>query len=253
MQSVLASLLILHLCFLLFRTSQGQTAPPPTNPRAVDPPLPDRARAIIEGNSLAASLGFFRLVALQRNVFIRDACDLRLCFALDGSNSITRADYELQKDFVKLVASVANVDGATSSAVQYGTINEPISARTGDASVFRSRVDASKFQASDGAFIGAGLGFCITDVQMGRPGDGRKVILLGNGRGDFASTFLEQVLSALKRGDELLAVGVGKRQNVSALVEATGGKPGNFYSIAGENSALDVVVTVMRRICRLDD
>lgn len=236
-----------------FNIAQSQTAPPPTNPSSVDPPLPVRARAILQNNPLAASLGFFRLVALQRNVFIRGACDLRLCFALDGSMALNRDDYKLQQDFVKLVASVANVDGATASAVQYGTVNEPISARTSDASVFRSRVDASMSQQSDGAFIGAGLGFCISNVQMGNRGDGRKVVLLGNGRGRFTDTFLDQVLDALKRSDEVLSVGVGRRQNVSALLQAVGGNSQNFYSIGGMNSAVDVVVAVMRRICNLDN
>lgn len=115
------------------------------------------------------------------------------------------------------------------------------------------RVNDADFQKSDGAFIGAGLGFCISDVQMVEPRNARRVILLGNGRGEFADTFIEQVLSAVNRGEQLFAIGVGRNQDVPALVQAVGGRRSNVYSIRGDTTAEEVVVSLIRRICRLDD
>lgn len=236
------------IVFLLFSsTLQAQES----FPLVFDPPLGELAEAIIGNNPLARSFGLFRLAALQRNIFIRDACNLRLCFALGGSDALTSADYELQKNIVKLIASVTAINGASFSAAQYGLINDLISERTLNADTFRTRVDASVFQDTDAGFIGAGLGFCISNVQMVEEGDGRTVILLGDGRGQFADTFLEQVLSALGVTEEVLAVGVGKMQNVSVLTKAVGGNAENVYSI-GMNEAVDVTARLVRRLCRLD-
>lgn len=208
------------------------------------------AREIIRNNDLAASIGIGRLARLQRSVFDRSKCKVRLCFALDGGNTITKADFELQKDLVNIIASVAAVDGASFSAVQYGVVNSFISLQTSNSTEFRASVDNSEYSNADGSFIGAGLGFCITNVRDGRARDGSAVVLLSDGRGEFKSTFLSTVLRAAE-GVKLFAVGVGRKQSFANLRQAVGGRTRNVFSVGRTEDAGEVVVKVIQQICSL--
>lgn len=208
-----------------------------------------RAAEIIRQNSLAASIGVSRLVNLQRLISRRGKCNVRLCFALDGSSSQTRKDYELQKDMVNIIASVASIDRASFSAVQYGLVNQAISSRTSNVRAFRKRVEGSRFQAARQSLIGAGLGFCISNVKRGSAGDGRKIVVFSDGQPALGDAFLPNVLSAVK-GEEIIAIGVGRRVNSRKLRQIALGKARNVYLVrTRRNVARRVVENVLRSIC----
>lgn len=246
----MARLVILLTCFFLLSFLSLVKCQPRKSPSR-RPPFGKLAREIIRNNSLAANLGVGRLARLQRSVFEESKCEVRLCFALDGSDTITRADYELEKDLVNIIASVAAIDDASFSAVQFGIVNSLISPKTGNATEFRFRVEDSEYMNSDGSFIGAGLGFCISDVKDERARDGRVVVLLGDGRGQFTDTFLKFVLGAVET-EKLFAIGVGRKQSVANLRRAVGGKSRNVLSIRRNGDAEKVVEEIVQRICNLD-
>lgn len=174
---------------------------------------------------------------------------MRLCFALDGSRSQSRSDYELQKDMVNIIASVASIDKASFSAVQYGLVNRAISTRTNNVRAFRNRVEGSKFEAASQSFIGAGLGFCISNVKRGPAGDGRKVVVFSDGQPGLGDTFLPNVLSAVK-DEEIIAIGVGRRVSLRKLRQIALGKARNVYVVrTRRNVAKRVVEQVLLSIC----
>lgn len=211
--------------------------------------LRSRAREIIRQNRVAARIGLNRLVVLQRIVSRRGSCNVRLCFALDGSSPLSRNDYELQKDMTNVLASVAAIDRASFSAVQYGLVNQAISSRTQNVRTFRSRVERSSFAGASSTFVGAGLGFCISNVKRGNAGDGRKIVVFGSGQPGLGDAFLPNVLSAVK-DEEIFAIGVGRRVNTSKLRQIALGKGRNVFVVRGRAASPEKVVeNVLFRIC----
>lgn len=115
-------------------------------------------------------------------------CDPNVCFALDGSGSITDAEYELQKDFVKLVAGTISADpGAQFAAVQYGISLERLTPRlTSDADKFILDISGSEHSKASSTFIAPGLGYCIRQFRR-TAGEANKIVLLGDGRSNLDS------------------------------------------------------------------
>ena len=112
-------------------------------------------------------------------------CNPRVCFALDGSGSISDDDFTAQKNFVLLVASIIAVDPrARFAAVQYGLALSQISPITKKIEEFLLDVNDEEQLNAPTTFIASGLGYCISQLDK-QPTAPAKIVLLGDGRSNF--------------------------------------------------------------------
>lgn len=134
---------------------------------------------------------------------VRDnGCDPNVCFALDGSGSITTRQFELQKDFVELVSAVISTDPeGTYSAVQYGLGLRSITRRpTSNIERFLYAVNGARQIKSSSTFIAPGIANCIRQLRGRRfRGEPKKIVLLGDGQANFDSTLLLSPANLVRR------------------------------------------------------
>jgi len=221
---------------------------------AIIQPTPVPLEVLLPGNSLIATPEALLIArGLRQRVIAQGSCNPNLCFALDGSGSISEADFTSQKDFVQLVAAIVGVDtDAAFAAVQYGLRNIGISSLTNDVDQFLLDVDASELEGAPRTFVAAGLGFCINELRP-RTEDANKIVLLGDGRSNFggnpvpiAKTFREPT------GDgAICAVAVGFT-DLSVLNGITGSST-RVLNIDGYFELLDILDQVVTEICEFAD
>ncbi|CDF33028.1 unnamed protein product [Chondrus crispus] len=213
--------------------------------------VPD-ARTIVQKNPVAASLGAKTIDSLQTEVCRDGSCDISLCFALDGSGSISAEEYQVQKDLVKLIAILAAPANATFSAVQYGLANEFISVSTSDPFAFMKYVDNSVLLRAPRTFLTAGLGFCISQVNENPKAGGKKVVVLGDGRDNYMESSLALVLKSAESVD-IFAVGIGNSLDTQKLLEITGGQKNHVYTASNYADVGQVVVDLVRALCSVPE
>eukprot|EP00171_Calliarthron_tuberculosum_P002174 IDg2174t1 len=82
---------------------------------------------------------------LRRRIKAAGGCNANVCFAIDGSGSITREEFENQKNFVLDVVSVIAVDAAAEvAAAQYASAVSPITPLTPNTARFNLRVNGAR-------------------------------------------------------------------------------------------------------------
>lgn len=148
--------------------------------------------AVIGAHALNIPDSLVHMSATAKNMrkkVLENGCDPNICFALDGSRSISSADYILEKDFVQLVASIVSADpDGTYSAVQYGFGLERISSPTADIDSFLDDVEFSTQLQSKTTFLAPAINFCIRALGKSRfKGEPKKIVLLGDGGTNYDS------------------------------------------------------------------
>lgn len=84
------------------------------------------------------------LKAVRNEVKVK-GCNLNLCFVLDGTNAVTKADFDFQKNFVDLVVAITATDRpATFCAYQYGQKAKQISSLARNRVAFLNRVKRAR-------------------------------------------------------------------------------------------------------------
>ena len=183
---------------------------------------------------------------------IRDfgGCGPNVCFALDGSGSISGSDWSAQKFLVELVAAVVGVDtNAEFAAVQYGLRNIGISLLTGDVDQFLLDVEANRLARARRTFIAAGLAFCIRQLNQ-RPGDANKIVLLGDGRSNFGGNPIptaQRWLSAAP-SNRICSVGVGF-ENTAVLQAIAGGDPDMVLTSDDWEKVTEILGDLVYQVC----
>ncbi len=187
----------------------------------------------------------------MQKIIAKGGCNPNVCFALDGSGSVSRGEYEKQKEFVELASVLIGVEKtghfpAHFAAVQYGLRLRQISPLTSDQNAFLTRVGRDRALRAPRTFIAGGLAFCVRQLRQRRE-DANKIVLLGDGRNNFGSGVPRSVLRRFK--GEVCAVGVG-RVNRGALIRITGSRrrvlnPENYDVLA------DKVDKLVMGLCRL--
>ncbi|KAI0557149.1 von Willebrand factor A-like protein [Gracilaria domingensis] len=180
-------------------------------------------------------------------------CDPNVCFAVDGSASILPPDFQLELDFVKIIAGVVSLDtGSQFAAIQYGLVPQFMSILTQNAASFLLAVDGTNQLFAGRTFIAAGLGGCMRQLAK-VPNEPKKIILLGDGGSNFDSllppldpaSVAQSFLADPK--NSICAVGVGF-QNVAMLEDITG-DPALVFQVADWFSVLDVLADLVAQVC----
>lgn len=183
-------------------------------------------------------------------------CEPNLCFAIDGSNSISDDEFQLQLDFVKLVTGVVALDEQSGySAIQYGLRPRFMSRFTQDADDFLLKVEGTFQLRSVRTFIAPGLGGCMRQFRRVR-GQANKIILLGDGRSTFDSrdppldppSIAAQFLA--EPNHSISAVGVSF--DTTELLEEITGTPDRVFNVADWMSVVDVLADLVEQVCGAD-
>lgn len=109
-------------------------------------------------------------------------CAASVCFAMDGSASISDAEYELQQSFVAAAVAILGGYADTKVAVvEYGGITDPIFplGTPNDFTLIDILTDISS--QSILTFIGPALGWCETQFRRS-PNAVQKMVILGDGQ-----------------------------------------------------------------------
>lgn len=132
-------------------------------------------------------------------------CPVSVCFAFDGSSSVSPSVYGRQKEVAYLIASVLSADTkVTFSAVQYTRTTSAIASNTVNYWGFWGKVARSRRKGGQSANLGSGLGYCGFQVRRDRKKKG-VVIVIGSGKSNagFNAAF---VARAIERSGKVVAV-----------------------------------------------
>lgn len=177
------------------------------------------------------------------------SCRANVCFALAGTNTLSRKDFKDQK---RITISVVQMLSKSSSrlrlaAVQYGVSNSAISPITGDVSKFARAVKSSRQLSESGSFLAAGLNYCFSELN--RIGEGsKKIVLLGDGQSTIGVDAGDRASLFIRTGGEVFTVGVGNNQDKSSLLEVAGGIR-RFFSLRRGVTTWTVATSLFRAIC----
>ncbi|PXF44992.1 hypothetical protein BWQ96_05239 [Gracilariopsis chorda] len=183
-------------------------------------------------------------------------CEPNLCFAIDGSSSITDDEFQLQLDFVALITGLVSLDEQSGySAIQYGLRPKFMSRFTQDAAAFLLKVEGTRQLRSVRTFIAPGIGGCMRQFRRVR-GQANKIILLGDGRSTFDSrdppldppSIAAQFLA--EPNNSICAVGVSF--DTTELLEEITGDPDRVFSVADWMSVVDVLADLVEQVCGAD-
>lgn len=179
-------------------------------------------------------------------------CNVNICFAMDGSDTITWEIYERQKSFVgNIVRLINRRQGVSYAAVQYGISNHAVSPLTQDVNGFLSALAGSTPVREAGSFVTAGLNYCFGELQRVAAGK-KKIVLLGDGRRTIGSDPGERASLFFSTGGEVFVVGVGWRQDWATLKEIAGGDASKVFSIGPRDSLWYASTQLVEEICSRD-
>lgn len=123
---------------------------------------------------------FDKAVAALRSKF--STCAASVCFAMDGSASISPREYELQKSFVAAaIAILGGYEGTKVAVVEYGGIIDPIVKLSTPTDLTLVDVLLDESLESILTFVGPGLGWCQTQFRR-MPQAVQKIVVLGDGQ-----------------------------------------------------------------------
>lgn len=183
-------------------------------------------------------------------------CDPNVCFALDGSRTINSTNFQLQKDFVKLVAGVISLDEQSQfAALQYGLRSDVISDLTLDAEDFLLKVDGAKKVGYRRTFVAFGIFGCIQQL-LKTPFEANHIVLLGDGDDDIlvrhsgfnAESVAKRFLFSPHNAISAVAVGFSDTSHLERIV----GNPNRVFEVDEWAEVVDVTAELVEDVCGLD-
>jgi len=185
---------------------------------------------------ITSRMGAAALNDLKRRIKAAGGCNANVCFAIDGSGSISTAEFNNQKNFVLDLVSVLAVDEAAEvAACQYASSVSPIQPLTVDTAKFNLAVDRAN-QVSGQSFVVGGVNYCFSQLWR-RRGEANKIVLLGDGRSNIGSSAVQRADLFREQGGSVCAVGAGFKDDRELLRIAGGNKNLVFQT----DSFLDVL------------
>ena len=186
------------------------------------------------------------------------SCLTNVCFVLDGSNTLTPADFELQGDFVAVTSAVLPIVtpniALAATQVAGGDDDDddeddddddddaliPISNFTTSVDSFLLDVDTSQFANAQRSTLAPGITFCQQQFAQ-KLGQATKIVVLTDGQGLTTSNIDAPA-------DKICAVGVGN-QDTAVLTAIAGGDPTKVLSVNDTAEFLDIVEGLVREVC----
>lgn len=193
---------------------------------------------------------------LMRKMQAAGGCNANVCFAIDGSTSISSDEFTNEKNFVLDVVSVLVDNPVEFAAVQYADRRERISKLTVDDEAFILKVNSTKQMYNPRSLIKSGVNFCFRQL-MKRPGEPMKMVILGDARVKNRRVARRTILTTDQfraNGGDVSVVAAGAKINKQLMLKLTGGNEELVYDV---DNFLDVLTLeiyierVVEEICSM--
>lgn len=169
------------------------------------------------------------LADLRRRLIDVGGCNANVCFAIDGSGSISREAFINQTQFVQDIVSVIAVDQPVEvAAVQYATANSPITPLTVNIGNFNVLLE-NLAQTKGASFVVGGINYCFSQLFR-RRGEANKIVLLGDGRSNIGSSAIARADLFRSVGGNVCVVGAGFTDD-DELLAIAGGDPSLVFQV----------------------
>ncbi len=177
-------------------------------------------------------------------------CNANVCFTVDGSSSISSAEFENEKNFVLDVASIISSDQPVElAAAQYSTSIAPITRLTPYVAGFEESV-RNAAQIGGASFVVGGVNYCFSQL-MRRYGEANKIVILGDGRSNIGSTAVRRAELFRRMGGSVSAVAAGFADDKELLAIAGWDRNKVFRvnSFADVLALHEVIKKLVFRVC----
>lgn len=190
-----------------------------------------------------------RLRALGKRIRTRGVCRARVCFAIDGSNSVGKKNFDLAKRFVNDVASVLSVASkGPLSATQFATRNYPISSLTTDTNSFCHAVNITPYRGGL-TNMKAGTYWCITGFPKSPPHDGNVVVVISDGKWNKGGSPVSIAKAFRSVAGKIFGIPVGV-PNYEYLEDVVGDED-NIIPVTNYDELADEILNLATKICSL--
>lgn len=185
---------------------------------------------------------------LRKSLKSVGGCHASVCFAIDGASALTSDEFSSEKDFVLDVTSVIAVDQPVSlAAVQYASVRKAIKRLTKDVPAFNLAVDATT-QLGGQSKTAAGLIFC--NRQLWRWFSPNKIVLIGDGRGDFGRSAVRVAQRFRDRNGDLSVVAAGDA-DTNALLKIVGGREDRLFNVESFLDVLELQAVIEKLVANI--
>ena len=187
---------------------------------------------------------------LRRRLKSVGGCNANVCFAIDGSSSISINEFENEKNFVLDVVSIISRDQPVElTAAQYSTSIAPITPLTPYIADFDKSIWEAK-QIGGASFVVGGVNYCFSQL-MRRPGEANQMVILGDGRSNIGSRAVNRADLFRKMGGSLSTVAAGFADDKELLAIAGGDRSMVFRvnSFADVLALHAVIKKLVFRVC----
>lgn len=189
-----------------------------------------------------------------RKAIVANGCTANVCFALDGSSLLSKADYNMQVQFVELVVSLLTTDQPHAHglcAVQYHYGATTLCPLTWDVLHFRRNL-RTDMRFGGGNNVAAGIHHTgeMMASQAGRNHHSNKMVVLGSA---FETDGLPPKWSArsfLRKGGSICAIAIGPA-DLDGLRDITGAQ-GRVLQVAQFSRLWKLAAKVAQNLCSLD-
>lgn len=164
------------------------------------------------------------ILDLQDLIIARGGCNRNLCFALDASTKLSPNDFQLQRDFVALIAATLGVDNDVHVASwQYGPRVRRISSLSADINAFLLRLETwQQDLVVNRNFLAGAISGCRNELRR-RRNDANKLVLIGNGRTSFFQQAIAvNVANAFRRQNGAVCAVTVSNANTRFFTRLTG-------------------------------
>lgn len=165
---------------------------------------------------------------IRQKIKAAGGCNANVCFAIDGSGSISPEEFNAEKLFVLNVVSLLTDNPVELAAVQFSTSTNPIQSLTADDEQFIRRVQDTN-QIPGSSFVTGGVNYCLSEL-FHRPGESNKIVLLSDGQRNIGGSAARAADAFRSLGGSVCVVGAGD-QNEQELLGITGGDRSLYFRL----------------------
>lgn len=169
------------------------------------------------------------MTRLRQKLRAVGGCNANICFAIDGSGSISLKEFRNEVNFVLDTVSVLVDNAIEFAATQYATSNYEIFPLTVDDESFILAINNTQ-HVGGFSFVAGGVNYCFSQLWR-RRGEANHIVLLGDGRSNIGASAIGRADLFRKVGGSLSVVGAGFEDN-EVLLKIAGGNEDLVYEVS---------------------
>lgn len=188
---------------------------------------------------------------LQSRIKEKGGCKANVCFAIDGSESVGKDNFDREVQFVFDFASLVNVDEKLTglAATQFGTSNSAITPLIFSSAELNIALEKAVYLNAPRTQIRGGLIYCFGQLRR-EAGDANKIVLLSDGQANLGGNPVPIADRFRREVGEICAVGVGY-QDIGSLLDIVGGSSAKVLTVDDFFQLSDILDDLVVQVCDL--